>query len=330
LLVDARVSMRIEQDLAEAYRKNARDEAFLDKLNRILAPFNDEEYADVPEDYPTLHVIGVPRSGTTLLSQLISSHLDVGYINHLIAAFWRAPIYGIRLSRKVLPPRMPSTFQSDFGRTAHIYEPHEFGYFWSQLLGYQEMLQQDAKFEESIDWNRVALVLKNMTHAFERPIVFKSFLLGWHIARIQQVLPKTCFVRVRRDPLQSAISLLKMREQFLGSAEKWASFKPAEYSWLKGEPYWKQIAGQVYYLDQALSEQIRQAGGRNVLEVTYEELCREPRQVLNQVRDLLEQHGVTVGLTSEPPASFEMTQIRTELREDYLLLERGINAFFGT
>ena len=182
--------MRIEPKLTQAYRKEPEDEVFLEKLNNLLAIYQESEYQELPEIYPTLHIVGAPRSGTTLLTQLVTSHLNVGYINNLIAAFWRAPVYGIRLSKKLLPIGWQSSYKSDFGRTKGIGEPHEFGYFWSSMLGYQEMLQQEASFANEIDWKRLRLVLLNMASAFGCPVVFKSFLLGWHMEHVQKILPK--------------------------------------------------------------------------------------------------------------------------------------------
>ena len=41
---------------------------------------------------PLLFIVGVPRSGTTLLYQLMCTHLDVGYVSNAMARWWMAPI----------------------------------------------------------------------------------------------------------------------------------------------------------------------------------------------------------------------------------------------
>jgi LPS sulfotransferase NodH len=296
---------RVEPELTEKFRKNPQTEAFLAKLNRILAPHQEEDYiADLPERYPTVHVIGVPRSGTTLLTQLLAAHTDIGYINNLIAAFWKAPVYGIRLSAQVVPRHSGSSYQSEFGRTQGIHEPHEFGYFWSELLDYQEMREQPEK--PPIDWNRVRLVLTNMTHAAQRPIVFKSFLLAWHIAEIQAVLPKTCWIHIRRDPIQNAISLLHLRRDFLGSVDKWASLKPKEYEWLSRKPYWEQVVGQIYFLEKGYREKLRSVPAGQVLSVSYEQLCHSPDSIIQKIQAMLAQQGVSVQAVTPAPSAFSV------------------------
>jgi len=295
--------VRKEQITTPKYQKDTEEELFLQHLNDALVPLEEETYREVGEVYPTLHIIGVPRSGTTLLSQLICAHTNIGCINNLIAAFWKAPTVGIRLSRK-LGIGGTSNFQSFFGRTRGVGEPHEFGYFWHHLLGYPELAYQGPDFEDRIDWDRVRLVLTNMAHAYSRPIALKSFLLIWHMKKVQSVMPKTCFVYIKRDPIDNALSLLHCRREFLGSADKWASIKPAEYTKLKDADYPVQIAGQIYYLERQIERQIDEIREKNTLTMTYEKLCANPAYELSRVLDLLNTFGAKVSLVSTPPKSF--------------------------
>ena len=322
--------MRKEPDLAGGYKKDLEDEKFLERLNSILLPHQERDYQDLEEIYPTLHIIGAPRSGTTLLSQLISSHLDIGYINNLIAAFWQAPVYGIKLSRKLIPSAPPSSYHSDFGRTSGIHEPHEFGYFWFSLLNYKEMHEQAEDFEKTIEWDYLRCVITNMTYAFGRPIVFKPLLLGWHIRTMQETLSKTCFVRIRRDPLENAISILHFREKYLGSAEEWVSMKPLEYEWLKNEPYWKQVAGQVYYLEKSMTKQIEEVNYNNILDITYEEVCHDPKLVLKKVINMLDKNGKKIGFVSDPPRCFTIHKEREISPTVRDLVKISIEEFYGS
>ena len=296
------------------------EEQFIHRLNTILAPHAEAEYADVPEMYPTLHIVGVPRSGTTLVSQLLSSHLQVGYISNTIANFWRAPVYGIRLAQRILGSRgrPPSTYNADLGRTTGPYEPHEFSYFWRDLLAYDDHRQKPPEHDDQIDWERVRKVLVNIAQGFGGPVVFKSWLLAWHMEHVQRVLPKTCFIWIHRDLLDAAVSLLMHRKR-LGSPNQWLSFKPREYEWLRHRHYCEQVAGQIYFLNKAVAEQVRRIRGHNVLEVHYTNLCANPRVFLGDVQELLERNGLCVEAVSLPPDSFEP---RSSFREHDLEHQR--------
>src|SRR5678815_1019577 len=146
--------MRREQQLLKEFSKDREFETYLSLLNNSLYEAERKLYKNYTEKYPTIHVIGVPRSGTTLITQLLSSFLDIGYINNLIAAFWKAPLFGIELSKKLLGTQYLSNFSSSFGRTNNIYEPHEFGYFWNYHLSYFDFQQKDVNHEQNIDWEK--------------------------------------------------------------------------------------------------------------------------------------------------------------------------------
>ena len=51
---------RTDARLSEAYRKDPKQEAFLDRLNAALAPGERAAYRELEERYPTLHVVGAP------------------------------------------------------------------------------------------------------------------------------------------------------------------------------------------------------------------------------------------------------------------------------
>ena len=279
---------RADPELSRQFAKDAAEEDFLERLNAILAPHEEAEYLELEERYPTLHVIGAPRSGTTLLYQLVASGLEVGYVNNLVAAFWRAPATGIRLSRK-LRLHAESSFDSSFGRTRGIQEPHEFGYFWNHHLRYPDLSERPAGHEETIDWAGLRRVVVNMAHAQGGPIAFKPMLLVWHLEAMVRHMPRTCYVWIRREQRDTALSLMKMRLGLRGSYEAWASLRPRAD--LDAEPPWRQVAAQVVLLERTIEEAARRLGPEHVLPVRYERMCAEPTAVLEEIRDLMGAKG---------------------------------------
>jgi hypothetical protein len=287
-----------------AFAKDPADEELLRTLNAALAEAENELYLDLDETYPTLHVVGVPRSGTTLLYQAIAAGLEIGYVSNLVAAFWRAPVLGLRLARKLGLDRFASSFDSTFGRTHGVGEPHEFGYFWNHHLRYPGLTALPDGHEETIDWAGLRRVLVNMAHWSGGPIAFKPMLLAWHLERLAREMPRTCYVWIRRDLRANALSLLEMRAALFGSHEQWASLRPHGPHWLAGEPPWRQVAGQVVVLDRTLESALARLPGR-VLRVEYEQLCSAPGAVLDDVRELLGAHGFASDRRELPVERFQ-------------------------
>jgi hypothetical protein len=283
---------RVDPPLSPAFSKDPADERFIEELNAALAPMEDAGYGDLPEIRPTLHIVGAPRSGTTLLYQVIAGSLDVGYIDNLTAAFWRAPVTGLRLSRKV--GVAPATgFGSDFGRTTGVGEPHEFGYFWNHHLAYPDLSERGPDHEERIDWVRLRRVIVNMAEARGAPMVFKPMLLIWHMEAMSRAMPRTCYVWIHRDPRDTARSILRMRLAVRGTVGEWASLRPLGAR-SESDPY-RQVAAQVLLLERAIRGAAARLGPGTVLPVRYERLCAEPNAVIADIRELM-------GAKGEPPA----------------------------
>lgn len=316
---------RKDHQVSHAFAKDAANETFLVRLNEVLAPVEEAGYEPgLPEELPSLHVIGPPRSGTTLLTQLIASGLDVTCINNLTSAFWAAPVHGIKLS-KHLGVTCPRKYDSKYGRTETTGEPHEFGYFWSRLLGYEEMIEPTKEEIEAVDWNRFRTVMTNMLKAADKPIVFKSFMLAWYMEEAVKTLQRTCFVRVVRDPVQNAYSILNGRKEYLASPDSWFSLKPKEYSWLKDRDVFTQVVGQVLFIESALDRLLRSVPQDNQITFSYRELCESPGACLERLAELASGHCPSVRLL-ETPSPFEYREYDPRRHPKIAILKKKVAA----
>jgi hypothetical protein len=195
-----------------------------------------------------------------------------------------------------------------------VREPHEFGYFWNAHLRYPDLREQAPSHESTIDWGHLRLVLLNMAEWTGGPMSFKPMLLVWHLEAMLRHMPRTCYVWIRRDPVQTALSLLSMRRSLFGSEERWASLRPRETDWLDGEPPWRQVAAQVILLEQTIDAAAERMGPEHVLSLRYEELCTAPNDALAQIRAFLGTKGHAPAVRGEIPP-FE--QRRSSLEAEY-------------
>ena len=291
----------------KAYSKDEQSENFLLEMNRLLMNREQSLYKEYDIEHPFLFVFGPPRSGTTLLTQLIASSLDVGYINNLMARFWLAPLHGIRLSRHVLGEDREITFQSHYARTAAITDIHEFGYFWRYWLKKETVkgVTHAEEMETEIDWDGLRKTLANMQHEFRKPMVFKNIFGSYHLQKLREVLGKVIYIYIERDPLDTAISILEARKKYYTDLNTWWSYMPVEFEQLKDKNYWEQIAGQVYFLKRYYYHNIRKYCSEITAIIHYKELCRQPTRVLERIRQIAqEQYSDKLNITSPPPSQF--------------------------
>lgn len=295
------------QKRSAAYQKDAGEEDFLLSMNRVLFEREQRLYQDYPITHPFIFIFGLPRSGTTLISQLLAHSLDVGYINNLMARFWLAPLHGIRLSKSTLKNRRTTNFQSDYAATSDLADIHEFGYFWRFWLKKETMedITRVNEREEQIDWPGLHRTLANMQHEFDRPMVFKNIFGSYHLRRLRQLLGKVIYVYIERDELDVAVSILEARRKYYPDLNTWWSYTPVEYDLLKDLDYRRQIAGQVYYLKRFYQRQIEHAGAEVTVRVDYREMCKQPQRVLEEVRDCSRRlYQQDIPIVGQPPQSF--------------------------
>lgn len=294
---------------SEQYRKSPEEENFLERFNEELLPLERSHYNDEPPEHPFLFVIGLPRSGTTLLTQVIAHCLETGFVNNLAARFWKAPVTGIRFARAVLDKEPFQAFQSHYGATDRLKDIHEFGYFWREKLNKDDFasIKNAPQTEEEIDWEELRASLAAMQREFGKPMVFKNIFGSYHMPRLNEELNKTLWIWIRRAPLDTAVSILDARRKYYDDPSHWWSYVPPRYEEIIDEDYWTQIAGQVHYLDAYYRRQFETMGEDGpCLTLSYEELCADPAAQLERIRDRLEKlYGRRPGLAQQPPSSFD-------------------------
>lgn len=167
------------------YYKCPENEAYLKRINVILRNEEIKDYKDIPVRYPYLFVFGLPRSGTTLMAQILIQSLDLSYINNFMARFWMAPLTGIKLSRIILGNIKQTDLTSSYGSTNNIYDLHEFGYFWRYWLNIRSIQKiiRIKEREEQIDWAGLRTVLANMQQEFGKAVCMKNIFGAYHLPK---------------------------------------------------------------------------------------------------------------------------------------------------
>ncbi len=295
-----------------SYAKDPKEERYFLELNRALAnaTLPSERPETDPETLPLIYIVGAPRSGTTLLSQLVSRHLRVGYINNLIARFWMRPSAGIWLSRALLgeDARNEIALRSSFGTTAEIAGPHEFGYFWRHWLRLDESPTHhlDRNALELLDAEGLRQALQHeILAAFGQPVAFKNVICGFHAAFLTGLHKPSIFVHIRRDLFSTAASILKSRRERFGSYETWWSLKPSTWPFRIDPPNPAlEVVTQVAECRREVHEELSRPGIWS-LSMTYEALCEQPRECLERIRASCLELGQVVDWADSDISSLE-------------------------
>lgn len=253
---------------------------------------------------PTLvFIVGVPRSGTTLLSQLVSRFLNVGYIDNIIARFWANPVLGIRMSRAVLEPdsRSKIQLQSVHGTTEGPWGPHEFGYFWREMFGLDRSSTHKLSQRERHDVNEQILStrLKEIAAEFARPVIFKNPICGFQATLVEKCYPNCLFVCTERDEDEVVESIRRARIERYGSEDVWWSLKPSTFPDISSlKPAERQIRLQVRDCLAEFSDEFTRLATAAIT-VSYREIRENPLGLLHRLCNQLASMGSEISMTKE-------------------------------
>jgi hypothetical protein len=248
-----------------------------------------KDLASTPQ-LPVIFIVGLPRSGTTPLAQMLIQRFRLGYASNLVARFWNAPELGIALTKEISadPGCGYSGLQSDYGFTSGYEGHHEFGYFWRRWFGFGETHYLDEDAQSKVDVQGLSKTLSAMEYLWQRPLFFKNpAALPLQTAFLAKILPTSLFVYIKRDQIPVAISLYKGRETYMKDANQWFSVKPREYPFLKKKKVPEQIAGQVFYTQKEIEKQIEQLPDHRKICLSFSDMCEDPDCVLSKIGGFL-------------------------------------------
>jgi hypothetical protein len=252
-------------------------------LDRLLARAERRRYAHAaPPKKPIILVGGAPRSGTTILDQVLIGSLPVTYFNNLTAVFPRAPIVANELFGRFLrkpPPDAPNFY----GRTAGFAGRNDGLHLWDRWLG-NDRYRPPTRLEPA-----VADDMRRFFGAFEAafggPIVNKNNALAVCADVVAGALPTAHFVCIRREPAYAVQSILGTREFIQGRREAPYGVGDPDYAGRPGADPIEEVCAQVLYTERRMAELQRTLGPARFWIVEYEEFCRAPHVVVERVAD---------------------------------------------
>lgn len=265
---------------------SSRDIDFIGRLNESLENLESELFYDgTLDNYSNVFILGLPRSGTTLISQILFNNLDVETINNLTARFWKTPLCGIQLSKTVLGKSENADYSSNYGRTQAINSPHEFSYFWKEKLKIEDRIQQENKNEvtKSVDWNHLAQYLRNFNAMYKKPMVFKTLeYTAYYMEEFLKYFPKSVYVFIDRDKLDLAKSIYLAWLNSDTDHTGWWSSIPLNYN-IKDDSksVVDKVVDQIYYLNEMYTRVLAQIPKEFLFRINYQDLCKDPAKFLN-------------------------------------------------
>lgn len=251
-------------------------------LDALLAPFERrwlrQAHAD---DLPAILIVGPPRSGTTLIYQVLARCLDVSYLDNFSSLFPRATITSARLFHRLRQHLPPST-DNYYGQTAGLAGVNDGFHVWNRFLGGDRYHPATS----IADAERAALrtFLTAWHAAYEKPFLSKNNRNTSCMTQLAETLDSAHFIVVRRDPRLIVQSLLRSREVIQG--DRSVGWGLSSESTRKGDGPLADVDEVCRQLGRILVDYDRQRQAidpARLLEVDYEAFCRDPADFVQRV-----------------------------------------------
>ncbi len=323
------------------FLKNTNLESLLIELNGLLSPVQDNVTVNFHKpEYPVVFIVGCARAGSTLLMQWLANTGEFAYPTNFISRFYSAPFIGAKIQQMLTDPKYRfkdefldlkkhAMYKSELGKTSGLLAPNEFYYFWRRFFKFGEVQYLDKTEISKIDIKKFCSELASLQAVFEKPLAMKGHIINWNISFISRIIPNSIFVHVKRKPIFNAQSLIEAREKFYGDLNEWYSFKPIEYPMLKELDPYKQVAGQVYFTNRAIHQELSKIPSRRQLEINYEEFCKSPSKIYEQLGERLAFYHYNMAPQYNGPKKFSpMNKVRVS-SECFKRMSEGYEQFQG-
>jgi len=280
---------------------------------------------EIPQPAPVpILIIALPRSGSTLLYQLIAARFDVCYFQNYMKHVPEAPVSSAAMLSLFVNLRPDIVFKSDYGESSGWRGPSQGYEIWNRWLPPEvDWIPAGYLAQESLDeMRRTILSLQKVCKA---PFLNKWQRHSLRIGALHEAFPDCIFVNLKRDPAHVALSILRGRRRFLGDEKKWLSARPRACENVEGLTPIEQVCAQVHHLEKEISEAFSILGPERYVSIQYEDLCENPVRELDRISKFYAKNSgsslVECGLvprslelgTSSSAHDSELSDIRTRL-----------------
>ena len=223
-----------------------------------------------------MFIIGLPRSGSTLMYQLLASNFKFSYFSNLANVFYRGPFLVLSIFRRKHIKYTLERFDSEYGYTHGLFSPSEAG----SII--REWFSEDRKTDKDV----INRTIDAYTKTVNAPFLFKNLNLSFHLDSILEIFPDAFFLLVKRDlryVSQSIYNATMLGEGIhIDGLTKEVLLEKKEV--LQG------LATKLKKLETELEEKLYNKSS-NYLVVNYSDICKSPHDVLNNVNSLYSKLG---------------------------------------
>jgi hypothetical protein len=248
--------------------------------NRLARPLDKLASSSAPGSTAPIMVVGLPRSGTTLVYELLVQAFEVGFLTRLFSYTYGLPNFSARLvAQKIRDPL--ARFDSTYGKIPGRFAPAENAVFWERWFAETEELGHHIPSGCISDraTHEAEAIIASMSAITRRPFVFKNVYMTLSVPAFLRLLPRAKVVVVQRNFESVVASLYKGRK----TRATWWSIHPPFATDVYSRDAFEQTVFQCVRSQQILERTLASMAPSQCLIVDYESVCEAPQSFVEKV-----------------------------------------------
>lgn len=259
-----------------------------------------------------IFIVGAPRTGSTLLFELLISTYRTSYITNLSALLYKSPVLATKLVKSL---GLVHTFSgtSKYGYIQGLSAPSEAGVLFNHWFGNDESVKQDK--HNLLPAHVVRMTADSMCCLMKGPFIVKNLNNSMRLERINQIFPNAIYIYIKRDVIYTAQSIILARRKLFRNDDGWFSVKPQNYETLLELDPFEQVISQIVSIENYITQVLNERQIKNVIEIWYENMCSDWHRVLKKTAELCANYGV--GLQeNQPPSNIRLRPSEKQILDD--------------
>ena len=293
---------------------------FARPIEKLWLNEKDIRYLD---KFPPIFIIGSPRSGTTVLYQLLCKHLKFGYINNFVSYWPKAPLTATMLYKLFYKNPDQIELNSKYGNSLNISGPSEYGEYWYRWFERSHKLKTNSK-----NIKRLRVEISGLTKIHNRPLIFKNVVHSMRISALNKIFYEPVFIVMKRKKLDIAQSILNARIDLFDDKNHPFSVISSKDQLNPQISYVKTIISQINGVYSNINLENGTLGKSNFIFVKYKDLCNNTEKVLKKIQnELIERNQIVHFNKNKIPDKLKYSTGQKVSDEDYELFKNEIKKY---
>lgn len=238
--------------------------------------------ANVPETrFPIIFVVGIHRTGSTFVSQVLADKLGCAPLGNYAAIFPRSKILIPSLIKRFYKPsekRKEKIYKSYYGISRGVFSIGDCYEVWDRWMGqdhYNKPVSLTTEKQEKMSHH-----LRWLQHSWGLPLITKNNRNSLILKSIHKSVPNAFFVMVLRKPADVILSTMQASRDFYGSDEIIWGLKPDKT--FSRDNYKDKLDAYCYQyinLEDSIRQDLLSLPEEDYFVVQYEAFCEDPERL---------------------------------------------------